>query len=516
MARASRSWGGRGTRTFAAVVAPSGVWLVEYHTERTGTRVVEEWSTVGPLASIGEAMDRLRGLVSSTGATRASLALAIEQLGVIHHTMLLPEASDEVVLPIAQREIQRVFGIADPVVSFVRGSILERRAPPRADPRTAPRQIFVAAASREVVAALGNAAMPRGVEITVATVAPSAMCGLYVASGAPLEPTAVLACLDSGPHLAFFLDGKLELVMDPPVAVEGDRTTTDAIVDQLERGTIYFRQQFRGATATRVLLAARADEYDDLAAAIERRRGTRVWPLFRSIGSPEGVVAMGAVVNAQTAEPLDLFPHPPSLGKRVSLALRGPNAIVTGAAAAAILAVGWSSMQFATLSRARTDVAALQASVSEALPAVAPMRRIAERRADFVTTIDYLRNVRDERTTVTRALADIASGTSSGIRFDSVRVVRSNSGWSAVVQGAASGGTTTEAVRGLDAFYSAIRDLPGISSSNLDQFDYPAPKATDSTRRAMDATPVVLEFKVSFAMARVDTALERATETVRP
>jgi hypothetical protein len=318
----------------------------------------------------------------------------------------------------------------------------------------------------------------------------------------------VLTCLDGGPHLAFFLDGKMELVMEPPIALEGDRATAEAIVDQVERGAIYFRQQFRGATATRVLLAARADEYEALAAAIERRFGARVSPLFGGVGSPERVLAMGAVVAARSSEALDLFPHPPSLRERMALTLRGPNAIVTGAAAAAILAVGWSSVQFAALSAARADVAALQASVSMALPAVAPMRRIAERRADFANTVDYLRGVHRERATVTRALATIASSAPAGIRFDSVRVARSNSGWNAVVQGQASGATTAEAVRGLDMFYRGIRELPGVSSANLDQFDYPAPKAADSTHRAMDATPVVLEFRVSFALARIDSALE--------
>ena len=508
MGRASASSGNRRARTFAAFIAPAGVWLVEYQAERTGTRVVQQWSTLGQLASMGDAMDRLRALVSSLGAMRASLGLVIEQFGVVHHTMTVPGAPDEVLRPIAQREMQRVFGMDDAAVVFTRGGSEERRESSRAESRTAPPQLSIAAAPHETIDALRNASMPQGVDVTLATVVPSAMRGLYLATGGALEATAILVCLDTGPHLAFFLDGRMELVMEPPVASEGERASADAIVDQVERGTIYFRQQFRGATPTRVLLAARADEYHGLAAALERRLGARVSALFGGIGSPEAVVAMGGVVGAQSSRPLDLFPHPPSLRERAAVALRGPNAIVAGVAAATILAIGWSSMQFAALSTARNDVAALETSVRTALPAVARMRQVAEQREDVVTTRNYLREVRDERTTVTRTLADIASSTPVGIQFDSLRAVRSASGWTAIVQGESRAATTAEAVRSLDAFYRTMRGVQGIGSPNIDQFDYRAPTPADSTHEAAGPEPVVLEFRVSFAIARVDTTLE--------
>src|ERR1043165_3937534 len=108
------------------------------------------------------------------------------------------------------------------------------------------------------------------------------------------------------------------------------------IIDQVERGAVYFRQQFRGASATRILLAARAEEYEQLAADLESRLGARVKPLVGGHASPEAVIAMGAVLESQSAAPLDLYPHPPTVGERVTAALKGPNAVMAAATAAAV------------------------------------------------------------------------------------------------------------------------------------------------------------------------------------
>ena len=58
-------------------------------------------------------------------------------------------------------------------------------------------------------------------------------------------------------------------------------------------------------TASPISLA----DYESLASTIEARTGMRVAELGRGIGSPESVVAMGAVLAARGTDRLDLFHH---------------------------------------------------------------------------------------------------------------------------------------------------------------------------------------------------------------
>lgn len=488
-----------GVRTFGALVAHDGVTLVEYRGERTGLRIVNTWTDGTRSVSIDEALVRVGGLVEKIGIKRARVALAIEQFGVFHHVMTLPPAADEVLAPVVKREVQRVFGVADPVVAFTRGAAQERREPARADERTAPRQLFVAGAPRETIDALAARLESKDFHIEIATVVPKAMHSLYSATGGSLEPTAVLVCLESGPHLAFFLDGRLELAIDPPIALEGDRPTVGMILDQVERGAVYFRQQFRGAEATRILLAARPDESEALATALEARLGAKVAPLFPGATSPEAVIAMGAVLESHAAKPLDLFPHPPTTSDRVAAAVRGPNGIVAAIAAAAVIAIAWSGMQIVSLSAAKRENTALRSRITTELPTVTPMRDVAERRADVASQLLFVRGGAVERDEIASTMAAVARNAALAVSFDSVHVARAQAGWSGSVVGKARGATTAQAVNALDTFLKSVRAVAGVSTATLDDFDYASATPGDTTHTVATAGPVVIQFRISFA-----------------
>lgn len=487
-------------RTFGALVAHDGVTLVEYENERTGLRISGHWTDATPSGSIDDALARLTSLVNASGAKRSRVSIVIEQFGVVHHVMTVPAAAEEVLRPIVIREVQRVFGLSDPVVAFAPGASQERRHGPRADTNTAPRQLFVAGAPADTIDALRRQLQEQQISVDIATVVPKTMHSLYEATGASLEPTAVLVCLESGPHLAFFLEGRLELAIDPPIALEGERPTVPMILDQVERGAVYFRQQFRGATATRVLLAARPDEYDAIAAALEGRLSARVKPLFTGAASPESVVAIGAVLEGRRARPLDLFPHPPTLAERAAKALRGPNAFVAGGVAAALIAALWAGSQVLSLSSMKRENSALRDSIRVAIPATTSMRQIAERRADVVKQAEFIRNGIAERAAFTSTLTAISATLPAGIVFDTLNVNRAQAGWSAYVGGTARGASAADAVRGLQSFLEGLRARQGVASATLDGFDY-APVSADSTKHDSGVT---LHFQVSFALSRAE------------
>lgn len=480
------------TRTFGGLLSHDGVCLVEYRTERHGIRALNQWMNDERSASIDEALAHLVNLVTALGVSRARIALAIEQFGVFHHVMSLPPAADDVLRPVIARELQRTLGLTDPVFAFTRADGTA------ANSKTAPQQLFIGGAPKDTIDALSARLGFDGVEIELATIVPKAIHSLYQAGGSTLEPTAVLACLEGGPHLAFFLDGRLELAIDPPIALEGERAPLAVILDQVERGAVYFRQQFRGATATRMLLAAPSGEYDTLAAALEERLSLRVNPLFAGTSSPAAVVAMGAVLEARHAAPLDLFPHPPTLAARARDAMRGPNAMVAGMLTAVVVASIWNATQFVSLGSAQRERDSLRAALSTASRAIEPMRRMAEARADYTRQLEFVTDTRSERAELAGTLHAIAQQAPAVVRFDSLRVSRTAGGWSASIAGKATSATAAQAVRALDTFYQAVRARPGVSGATLDQFDYPVATGADSTRRA--GGPVVADFRVSFAL----------------
>ena len=485
-----------GRRSFGAFVAHDGVCLVEYQTDRVGARVVDEWADAGRSASLDEALERLSRLLGARDAKGARLAIAIEQFGVQHHVMMLPDASNDVLEPIVRREVQRTLGLADPGIAFARGRAAQSRKTPSSDAKVGATQIFIAAAPRDAIGVLRMRLAGRGIEIDAVTVVPKAIHSLFEATGAALEPTAVLVCLEGGPHLAFFLDGRLEVAVDPPIALEGERASVSMVLDQVERGAVYFRQQFRGAVATRVLLAARPDEYTALASALEQRLGARVKPLFAGAASPEGVVAMGAVIEARHANPLDLFPHPPTLESRVRTALRGPNGVVAATATIAAAAGIWAAVQVSSFASAHMSADRERVAARMSISAMAPMRLVAERRADAMQKALFVANSQTERTALTNALQDIAERVPAGIRFDSLRVSRAATGWTAGISGQANGVTAAQAVGSVDAFYRAIRAHPELAQATLDQFEYPTSNPLgDSTRHSAD---VIIQFHLSF------------------
>jgi hypothetical protein len=478
-------------RAFAAFIAPDGVTLVEHQRDHAWVRAVAQWTDIRPARSVDDAVARLSALLARTGARRPRLAIAIEQFGVMHHLMTLPRASDDVIEPIVKRDLQRVFGVSDAVVAFTRGEAAKPDA-------GGPRQVVIAAAPPGTVDAL-RSITPVETRIEIATVVPKAMHALYELSGASREPTAVLVALESGPHLAFFLDGRLELAIDPPIALEGDRPSVELILDQLERGAVYFRQQFRGAEASRVLLSARDEEYTRVAAAIEERLTARVQPLFKGVSSPEAVVAIGAALEARRKTPLDLYPHPPTVAQRAATFVRGPMRYVTAAAVAAGIALIWGAAQVLSLASANRDATRFRDSIAQQTPALSPMRAVAQRRADLVAQAAFVRADIAERSTLTHTLAAIAAIAPDGISFDTLHVQRTGDDWSTTIAGTARGATTTQAVYGLDALLRSIRAQHAVSGASLDDFDYPKP-ADDSLPHTTG--PVTIAFHLSFTSRR--------------
>jgi hypothetical protein len=468
-------------RTFAALIDQDSVVVLEYRQEKGGFRVVDTRTETRRFTSAEAVADAVVQLLQETKAKRVSLAIVLQHFGSFFHTLVLPPAADEVIRSIILREVQRSFNVTDPAIAFTGGGTVERRDPARAGGQV-PRQVLIAGAPKSVIDELHGRLTKARVHVEGLTVIPEVFRRLYDSLDGSTEATAFLVCLSNGPHVAFFVNGKLELAIDPPLALEGEAPLDSAvIVDQLERGAIFLRQQARGMVATRLLLVAPEADYESLASTIEARTGMRVAPLGRGVGSPETVIAMGAVLAAREPDSLDLFPRAPTFEAILRDAVTGPSLIPTMILTAAAVAVFWCAMQLLVLGRSRQEIVRLQAQVERGLPAVAGMRQSAEGRERIAAIRAALASSQDERRDIDELMRRLADVPQPGATLDSFSVIRVEDGWKTTVFGQATGATGSAAMSAASGVYRYFRrQEPALKSLTIETSYMPAP-AADST-----------------------------------
>jgi len=451
-------------RTFAALVDQDSVIVLEYREEKAGFRLVDTRSDTRRSTTPEAAAEIVVRMLRESGGRNSRVSVVLQHFGAFFHTMVLPPATDDVIRPIVLREVQRSFNISDPAIAYTIGPAVERRESPRDGGPVVPRQVLIAGAPRTVVTAFHQQLRKARIIVDGMTVIPEVLRRLYDSLDGSKEATAMLVCLASGPHLGFFVNGRLELAIDPPLAVDGEAPyDANMIVDQLERGSIFLRQQARGTVATRLLLTAPNNEYEQLSSTIEARTGLRVAPFGRAIGSPEAIVAMGAVLAARETDRLDLFPRLPALDKRMRAAFKGPSAAITALCFAAAIALIWAGAQFTSLLAERRRLLDLQGEVTRAAPTVAALRQSAQGREELAGIRKTLVGARADRRKLADLLSSLAASAPPGARVDSFNVQRTSDGLRTVVFGRASGPSGSAAVSAASGMYHYLqRHAPGL------------------------------------------------------
>jgi len=491
---------GSGIGHFGALVGTTGVWLMEYASEAGGLRVSATTTEAGPFETIDAALSALRRLIDARQVRRAHLAVTINGFGTLHHTVLLPSASDDVLEPLVRREVARSFGLVDPVIRFTTGAVVERRGPGRqAEGESNLRTVFIAAAPREVVVALQTHLMGRGLIVDCATVVAESIRHIFISLGASTEATAVLLCLASGPYLAFFLHGQPEIVIDPPSNLDPELSDDPEFLrDQVERGAVYFRQRFGGAEPARLLLAPPERDHGALAELLDESLGV---PVERMMGdaTPEAIAAMGAVFAGRAAGAIDLFERPPGASHHARQLVASIGTATAGIGALAAIAALWMLFQVAAFRVAVHQRNSAQASVDQALARDAPVRAMAQERAIHQDAAAALRALYGERSRLAGTLSGVALATGGRLRFDSLLVAQSKTGWAATIHGDVMGAPGSDAVRALNDFFAAVRRQPGVSGADLERFDYVTPAEGDTTHKA---APTALTFVINFSIDR--------------
>ncbi|HET9426197.1 MAG TPA: hypothetical protein VFO55_12590 [Gemmatimonadaceae bacterium] len=480
-------------RRFAALIDQDSVVVLEYLQEKAGFRLVDTRVRNRRFATPDAAADAVIDLLADMKAKQACLAIVLQHFGSFFHTLVMPPADDEVLRPAILREVQRSFNIADPAIAFSAGPSVERRDNTRAGGQV-PRQMFIAGAPNSVIETLEERFSKARVKVEGLTIIPEVFRRLYSTLDGSSEATAVLICLHNGPHVAFFVSGQLELVIEPPLALEGEAPLDSAvIVDQLERGAIFLRQQARGTVATRLLLAAPAADYEALASTIEARTGMHVAPLGQGIGAPESVVAMGGVLAAQATDSLDLYPRAPAFEKRLKDAMSGPGLVATTLLTAAAVAAFWAGLEVLSLRKTRVEVERLQAQVERALPTVSGLRQTAQGRERIAGLRAALQASTDDRAAISGILSSVAGATSYGARLDSISILRVEEGLQTRLSGQASGTSGPAATSAATGFYGHFRRRSDLAKLDFQSVFIPRGPADKSALARDD-----LRFTISF------------------
>jgi hypothetical protein len=480
-------------RNFAALIDQEGVSLLEYRSESGGFRLLDTRRRSQRFESVDEAIDSLVSMLDDMSVRNATLSIVLQHYGSFFHSLALPPAAAEHIRPIIQREVQRAFNVTDAAIAYETGRSLDRPDSARAG-GPGMRQTFVAGAPQHVVDAIQARLPKRRFKVDNLTVVPEVFRRLYDALDGSQEVTALLVCLPNGPHIAFFVNAVLELVIEPPIRLAGEPPIDPAlIVDQLERGAIFLRQQAHGAVPTRLLLSAPADDFEALESTIEARTGMHVVPLGKDIGPPESMVAVGAVLAARHPDGLDLFPRPPAFEERLKSAMSGRGLVTTTLATAAAVAAFWAAMQILGVRREQQSLLEVQTRVERAIPALAAARQSAQGRERIASIRNALRDALAEKTSVITMMNAVPTGPAAATQLDSLHIVRVVDGVRTTLFGRAAGPSGPAAMSAATIFYRRFKSQSGLGNVAFESHFLPHTRMDASGSRTFEE----LSFTVS-------------------
>lgn len=473
-------------RRFGAFLDQDRVYVIEYRRSATGIEIVDHMSVTRHMEEIADATDAVIELVESvTARGKARLTATIRGFGISYSLLTLPPAGADVLAPIVDREMQRLFpDIADPLVAFVLGGHLDRRTggphsasrglPERRAISTAevlPLEILAAISPRRVVDTIADGFQSAGIDLDHLTVLPQAMARLYCEVSGSVHPAAVALMLPGAPVIGVFQAGDVRFIAEPPPALEAlidDDIQT--VIDQVGRARIHLRHHFRGADIDRVYVAADPADRPHVHAVLDAALNTEIAQLAPTMGPPAAIAALGGVMNAEMGTEMTFFPsaeHLQRLGKERRVRAQTVVAIVVCVAAIAFAAFNTIAASLSAR-ELQTQRAAAEAQMSRTSAALGV---IEERRANL-ERIAGMEAQRIERQLLARILNGIRLAQPPNVGITAATVSRTDAGWSVAVTGKAIGSSGAQVLRGVDSFYRELPRRIPIQSLSLDSFDY--------------------------------------------
>ena len=477
-------------RTFSAFVERNGMTLIEYTRVRDRIQVVSQAHTSGEFVNPLEAAEELGNMLGSQNAVGAKLTLVLRGMGTCYHILVLPPAKEDILRPVVGREMSRLYpDVEDPVVDFVRGPVVERRRRERREGGQPPTELLAAAISRGALEDFEQGTGTRDIVIQHVTVLPRVMQRLFEEIGSPPEPVAVIILLNGGPIVGFFHENQLRLVVEPPgETADGLRIEPQGVIEQLERGNMYLRQQFRGAQISRLYLSADADAYAAIAQTVEESMGIGVSPFAPDVETPGVLAAIGGVLDSGD-EGLNLAERSALRPDRSEVWTRGLS--VASVVLLGLLTWGWALIGVMQVTSARERVESLRSAVAQRAAPIQPLREVAIRRRAHAARVAVISRIADEKAQLAQILRVINIGATSGVRVDRFTMARDDQMWTTSLAGVADAGSSAQALSQVHEFYRDIPRSVGAPDVTLSDLQF-----ADSAK----AGTTSLKFQMSFVV----------------
>ncbi len=452
---------GGSPRRFGAFIEQYGIDAVEYRRERDGISILNTYSDRNRVNGLADAGERLAALLQSAGAVDAELSVAVRGFGTTYQLMMLPPAAADVLGPVVRRELLRTNPeLSDARVEFVMGGEVDRRRRNRPDVGRAQQEVLVGAAPGLAVTALGEELRSAGILLTHLTVLPQVAQRLFEHTDSSFEPTALLIMLQGGPVLAFFHERQLRLVVEPPFVSENNpQEDARELVEHIDRGSLYLRQQFRGIELTRVLLAAETTAGDPLLTELETQLSV---PVRRLPGQPEVVgalMALGAVLDSESDAGLNLSPFAESPGAVTERRKRRTARIASAAFAG--VAVLWALFNIFSAVRWSNQVKSLSRDAAARSASLATIRSVVQKRQQTASGAAFLQSEAAGEIGLQNLLRSIARATPPGVQLNDITSVKAGADWQVSISGAALGESGAAVLLGVDRLFRSIpREMP--------------------------------------------------------
>ena len=474
------------TPLVGAYVCPRGVFTIECKRSRGALEIERTLEVPLPLDSATAAADHLVQVLRSAGINRADVAIAMRGFGVVHHVLQLPPAKDEVLSPIIDRELRRLEPqLGDAVVDW--SSLPAFEGGPEGTPQ---RSVLTAAAPSDVVFAFEGRLKVAGYRLAHLTALPAAMERLLEEFDTGTGSAALVAPLPDGAFLGFSLSSGLRLVIEPPLPQDTEHETA-ALAEEVELGMMFVRQQFRGAEIERVALVGSKESLPDAESALSERLHVPVAYLGVRDLSPAAFGALGAILDAQSPEPLALG------GTSRKAAEKRPLTTLESISIAALFVLAllgaWTITETVRAKRAAIELQTARRHIEQESFGLGPVRSTAEQRKLVRDAVSAMRVAANHKVELQEALTGIASTLGGRAQVDSMCLQLSSSGWRTVISGSVAGITNARAVQSLNDLYRELPQRLSADSMHLDQLAY-----EDSGSNEADAS--VVRFQMSFAI----------------
>ena len=451
------------TRIVGAYVCPRGVFIAECRLKRAGLQVQRAFEIFARLESPQEAAGQLNRLLSQAGISHGRLALAIRGFGMVHHVLAFPPATDDVLGAIVDREIRRLEPeLRDPVVAWI------RLPPETADPAEQP-QILATAISQDVIGGFARPIEAAGHSLEHVTVLPAAMYRLAEEFLPADETSALIAALPDGPFLGFCLGGAMRLMIEPPVRPEDPLPDAAAVAEEVELGTVFARQQFRGARVAGATLVSSPESFDDLQSAVVARLAIPVGRLALPDLNAGAVAAVGAVLDSRAQSAVALAGRTARHDTESAPALH--LASLASIAVAALVGL-WTVLGAYEARRASQDLSAARRQIDAESRRIIPVQETAEQRRFVRDALAAIEAAAGDRRALLAGLTSVAAAVTGPVRLDSILVERARGKWRADIGGTVLGSTSGHAVQALNDFYRELPRRVAVDSLALGQLYY--------------------------------------------